>query len=123
MAYATVDDLRVIWPGLPVEQEARAAALLDDAAVRIDAYAPIGDTPTWHAWAARKTISREMVMYVMANDGAPGVTNESRTMGPFSQSFTFDRPGRTLMLTDEQKRILRPRTQRAFSIDMYPVAE
>ena len=123
MAYATVDDLRVIWPGLPAEQEARAAALLDDAAVRIDAYAPIGGTPTWHDWAARKTISREMVMYVMANDGAPGVTNESRTMGPFSQSFTFDRPGRTLMLTDEQKRILRPRTQRAFSIDLYPQAE
>lgn len=121
MAYATVDDLRVIWPGLPAEQEVRAAALLDDAAVRIDAYKPPADPITDKA--ARKTISREMVMYVMANDGAPGVTNESRTMGPFSQSFTFDRPGRTLMLTDEQKRMLRPRTQRAFSIDMYPVAK
>lgn len=118
MAYAMVADLRMIWPGLPVDQESRAAALLEDAAVRIDAYAPMPDPVTPAALAVRLTVSREMVMYVMANDGAPGVTQESRTMGPFSQSFTFDRPGRTLMLTDEQKAMLRPRHQVAFSAPM-----
>ena len=121
MAYATVDDLRAIWPGLSSEQEERAEALLEDAAVRIDAYRAPSD-PLTDA-AVRKTISREMVMYVMANDGAPGVTNESRTMGPFSQSFTFDRPGRTLMLTDEQKAMLRPRTQEAFTVPMASPAD
>lgn len=118
MAYATVDDLKAIWPGLPSEQEARAGALLEDAAVRIDAYAPLPAPMTLGQLAVRKTVSREMVMYVMANDGAPGVTQESRTMGPFSQSYTFDKPGRTLMLTDEQKRMLRPNVQEAFTVPM-----
>lgn len=130
MSYATIEDLLAIWPGLPRDQGARAQALLDDAAVRIDAYAPPPAPPrtlTPAQLAARLTVSREMVMYVMANDGTPGVTNEAktRTMGPFSEtsSVTFDAPGRTIMLTADHKRMLLPRRSRAFSISLYPTAE
>jgi hypothetical protein len=129
-AYATLADLKAIWPGFPSGQEATAVALLQDAAVRIDAYAPPPALPavlTASQLAVRRTVSREMVKFVMASDqanaGGLDVTNKSRTMGPFSESWTFDRPGRTLMLTDEHKRMLLPRVQEAFTVGFEPRAD
>lgn len=127
--YATVTDLQDIWPGFPAGQEQTALALLQDAAVRIDAYAPPPLPPAHlsdRELATRRTVSREMVKFVMASDQAsasgPDVTTKSRTMGPFSESWTYDRPGRTLMLTDEHKRMLRPRVQEAFTVGFTPSA-
>lgn len=127
--YATVTDLREIWPGFPDGQEQTAFALLQDAAVRIDAYAPPPLPPaqlTPRELATRRTVSREMVKFVMASDQAsasgPDVTTKSRTMGPFSESWTYDRPGRTLMLNEEHKRMLRPRVQEAFTVAIVPAA-
>lgn len=128
-AYATVADLKAIWPGFPSGQEGTATALLQDAAVRIDAYAPPPDPPavlTPAQLATRRTVSREMVKFVMSSDQAsasgPDVTTKSRTMGPFSESWTYDRPGRTLLLTEEHKRMLRPRVQEAFTVGFTPAA-
>ncbi|PPG34520.1 Gp19/Gp15/Gp42 family protein [Rathayibacter sp. AY2B9] len=119
MVYATAEDVQAIWPGFPAGQEARAAALLEDAAVRIDAYAPPVAPLTPADAAVRRTVSREMVVYVMMTDAnVDPVTQKSRSMGPFSESWSFDRPGRTLMLTDEHKRMLRPRVQEAFTVSM-----
>jgi len=127
-AYATIADLKAIWPGFPAGQEGTAAALLQDAAVRIDAYAPPPAPPvelTASQLATRKTVAREMVKWVMTSDqaaaGAPDVTAKTRSMGPFSESWTYDRPGRTLMLTEEHKRMLRPRVQEAFTVAAVPV--
>ncbi|WP_020097389.1 hypothetical protein [Microbacterium sp. 11MF] len=124
-AYATIADLKAIWPGLPSGRETEARELLIDAAVRIDAYAPPSDPPTAPQLRTRKTVSREMVKWVMTSDqgavvGGADVTQKSRSMGPFSESWTFDRPGRTLLLTEEHKRMLRGRRQRPFSIDLAP---
>lgn len=113
MAYATITDLQARWPGLPDSAHDRAAALLDDAAVRIDTYArpaaPLADQ------AVRKVVSLEMVLYVMANEtdteGGPPLV--SRSMGPFSQTFDVPKQGRTLMLTAEHKAMLRSPRQRA----------
>lgn len=124
-AYATVADVKAIWPGFPAGQEATAVALLQDAAVRIDAYAPPPEAPSVHELAARRTVSREMVKYVMASEpnvAGPDVASRSRTMGPFSESLTFDRPGRTLMLTEEHKKMLRPSVQEAFTVAFAPPA-
>lgn len=119
MVYATAEDVNAIWPGFPAGQEPRALALLEDAAVRIDAYAPPTESLTESELAVRKTVSREMVVYVMMTDAnVDPVTQKSRTMGPFSESWSFDRPGRTLMLTDEHKRMLRPRVQQAFTVGL-----
>ncbi|PPI08229.1 Gp19/Gp15/Gp42 family protein [Rathayibacter sp. AY1B8] len=126
MTYATAEDVKAIWPGFPAGQETRAAALLEDAAVRIDAYAPPPLAPievSAAELAVRKTVSREMVVFVMmADSNVDPVTQKSRTMGPFSESWSYDRPGRTLMLTEEHKRMLRPRTQQAFTVPLvsYP---
>ncbi|GMA33638.1 hypothetical protein [Litorihabitans aurantiacus] len=135
--YATVEDLRDVWPALSSDaaQVTRAQALLRDATARIDAYGPAErlvptgpgvatSTRSEADLAIRRMICREMVLNVLANDGTPGVTNEtsSRSLGPFSESrtFTFDAPGRTLTLTREHKRLLRPRRQRAYSVSLYP---
>ena len=120
MAYATIDDLQARWPGLLEGSRPRAAALLDDAAVRIDAYAPPADPVVDEA--VRKVVSLEMVLYVMANEtdteGGPPLV--SRSMGPFSQTFDVPKQGRTLMLTAEHKAMLRSRRQTAFMVDLAP---
>jgi hypothetical protein len=112
MAYATIDDLRVRWPGLPDSAHERAAALLDDAAVRIDAYVPPSDSPS--GLAVRQVVSLEMVLYLLTNEGTPGGGPQlaSQSMGPFSRTFDVPKQGRTLLLTPEQKAMLRPQRQR-----------
>lgn len=124
-AYATLEDLKAIWPGLPTDQESRARALLQDAAVRIDAYAPLTSVESAEVArdiAIRRTVSREMVMFLMASDVTPGVPMETqRSMGPFSQSFDPPKSGRTLLLTTEHKAMLRTRHQVAFSVAMAPL--
>ncbi|MFC7430986.1 MULTISPECIES: hypothetical protein [unclassified Agrococcus] len=119
MVYATVEDLKAIWPAFPTGKEATAEALLDDAAVRIDAYAPPPGPLTVEQLAVRRTVSREMVKFVMANEPAhdPDVASMQRSMGPFSEGITY-RTERTLMLTDEHKGMLRSRAQIAFTVPM-----
>jgi hypothetical protein len=124
MAYALVSDLRRRWPGLPdtPEAEARAAALLDDAAVDLDAEKP----PELNAdgvvtdLAARRKISCAMVERAMKPDDTsqPGVTQQATTMGPFSKSFTFANPTGDLYLTKQERRLLGVLKQRAASIDL-----
>lgn len=109
---------------MPTALDAQAAALLSDASVRIDAYAPLPPDPydpTAAQLRARQTVACEMVLYVLqANSAAqaPGVTQSSRTMGPFSESWTFESGAKTLYLTADMKALLRPRSQRAFEVNL-----
>ena len=122
MPYANVDDLRVRWPAMPAELDAQAVALLADAAVRIDAYAPIFDSPTAAQFAARETVSCEMVLYVLRSESSlaagPGVTQATRTMGPFSQALSFESGAKTLYLTADMKALLRSKRQRAANVNL-----
>lgn len=122
MSYATVEDLRVRWPAMPADLDGQAAALLADAAVRIDAYAPPSDAPTPGQAAARKTVSCEMVLYVLRSESSlaagPGVTQATRTMGPFSQALSFELGAKTLYLTPDMKALLRSKQQRAANINL-----
>lgn len=129
MAYADVDDLRLRWPGLPdtEEAEARAGALLSDAAAVLDAdKAPVLDeNDVVTDLAVRRLISCAMVERAMKSDGASqaGVTQESKTMGPFSRSFTFANPTGDLYLTKQERRLLGVLKQRAASIDLLACPE
>ena len=125
MAYATVADLQARWPAMPVSLNAQAGVLLDDAAVRIDAYAPLPPDPYGLSpaeLAVRQMVSCEMVLYLLRAEStttqAPGVTQSSRTMGPFSESWSYESGAKTLYLTADMKALLRPRRQQAFSVDL-----
>lgn len=121
MAYATVEQLLLRWPGLPEASRPRAETLLEDAAVHLDAEKPpvVAEGGTVTDLPARRLVSCAMVERAMKADGqAAGVSQMSRTMGPFAQSATFANPTGDLYLTKAERRLLGIGKQRAFSIDL-----
>lgn len=117
MAYATTDDLAARWRPLSTAEAARAAALLDDAAVIIDAECPPADPPA--DLDARRIVSCAMVKRAMvAGPDVEGVGSVQQTAGPFSQSTSYSNPAGNLYVTKADRRLLGCSRQRAASIDM-----
>lgn len=117
-AYASVDELESRWRTLSDAEKERASVLLDDAAVRIDIYAPLGETPTEQAVAIRKIVSCNMVQRSMAAGEGPGVTQGSETAGPFSASWTFANPTGDMYLSRSDRALLGGGRARAGSVSM-----
>lgn len=121
MVYATVDDLAARWRPLTPEESERAAVLLDDAAVRLDAACPPSDSPTAQELSARKIVSCEMVKRAMAASGAAegiGVTSVQMGAGPYQQTTQFANPTGDLYLTKGDRSLLGCGKSQAFTVPM-----
>ena len=107
MAYATYSDLEAIWRPLSVDEQEQATALLDYAAVIIDAYATIDATDEEQLTRA-KYVSCSMVRRAMmaSESDMIGISQASATMGPFNQQATFSNPTGDLYLTGTEKGML-----------------
>lgn len=119
--YATVNDLEARWRSLTPDESARAAVLLEDAAVRLDAACPPSDPPTAQELAARLIVSCEMVKRAMASGtgaGAVGVTSIQQGAGPYQETTQFANPTGDLYLTKGDRKLLGCGTQSAFTVSM-----
>ena len=107
MAYATYSDLEAIWRPLSADEQEQATALLDYAAVIIDAYATIDATDEEQLTRA-KYVSCSMVRRAMqaSESDMIGISQASATMGPFNQQATFSNPTGDLYLTGTEKGML-----------------
>lgn len=107
MAYATVADLEAVWRTLDADEQTQATALLDYAAVVIDAFADI-DTDDESQVERAKYVSCSMVRRAMqaGESDMLGISQASATMGPFNQQATFANPTGELYLTGTEKSIL-----------------
>lgn len=107
MAYATYSDLEAIWRPLSADEQEQATALLDYAAVIIDAYATI-DATDEDALKRAKYVSCSMVRRSMqaSESDMIGISQASATMGPFNQQATFANPTGDLYLSGTEKGIL-----------------
>lgn len=115
MAYATVDDLVVRWRPLTIPERARAATLLEDAAVRIDAVKPLPDPPS--DIEARKIVSCEMVKRAMLTPvDLPAATQTQQTAGIFQQGITYANPAGDLYLTKADRSLLGISRMRASTV-------
>lgn len=126
MAYATVADLESRWRTLSSDEKTRAAVLIDDAAVRLDAMCAPSEPITGQEAAARKIVSCEMVKRAMATPGGIdniGVTQFSETTGPFTDQRTFANPTGDLYLTKADKALLGCGRQVAFTVPMTGVTD
>lgn len=88
MAYATIEDLQArIIRTLTEDEQSVASALLEDAAIRIDA------TGTTAGDDAKRVVSCRMVIRALGDDsgyGVPvGATQGSMAAGGYSQSWTM----------------------------------
>lgn len=117
-AYATVTELESRWRTLTDAEIVRATALLEDAATRIDIYAPLGEIPTEQDIAIRKIVSCNMVQRSMAAGEGPGLTQGSETAGPFSASWTFANPTGDMYLSRSDRALLGGGRARAGSVSM-----
>ena len=122
MAYAEVSDLEARWRPLTPDEHGRAAVLLDDAAVRLDAACEPSDPPTVQELAARKIVSCEMVKRAMAaasaGDSGVGVTSIQMGAGPYQQTTQFANPTGDLYLTKSDRKLLGCGSQQAFTVSM-----
>lgn len=121
MVYAEVTDLEARWRPLTADESVRAAVLLEDAAVRLDAACPPSDPPTAQELAARKIVSCEMVKRSMAagtGAGAVGVTSVQQGAGPYQETTQFANPTGDLYLTKGDRKLLGCGAQEAFTVPM-----
>lgn len=121
MVYAEVDDLEARWRPLNADERARAAVLLEDAAVRLDSECLPSDPPTSQELAARKIVSCEMVKRAMASGAAGagvGVTSIQQGAGPYQETLQFANPTGDLYLTKADRKLLRCGAQEAFTVPM-----
>lgn len=107
MAYATYTDLEAIWRPLSADEQEQATALLDYAAVIIDAYATVDATDEEQLTRA-KYVSCSMVRRAMmaSESDMIGISQASATMGPFNQQATYQNPTGDLYLTGTEKGML-----------------
>lgn len=107
MAYATYAELEARWRPLTEQERTRATALLDSAAVYLDALVEVDPKDERQA-AALKEVSLSMVQRAMvaSESDAFGVEKQTISADIYSQSTTFSNPGGDLYLTQLEKRIL-----------------
>lgn len=96
-AFATAQDLADRWHALTTDEQAKATALLDDAADLIRT-----TCPKWRdaAEPTLKRVSCAAVKRAMLNgDDAAGVTQHTETAGAYTESFSYSNPAGDLYLT------------------------
>lgn len=120
--YAEVTDLESRWRTLTPDESARAAVLLADAAVRIDASCPPSDPPTDQELNARMIVSCEMVKRAMASSAGGvsgvGVTSIQQGAGPYQETVQFSNPTGDLYLSKSDRKLLGCGAQVAFTVPM-----
>ena len=107
MPFATYEDIEERWRSLTVDEQTKATALLDDAAVVLSGLVNVDSEDAEQA-AKLNVVSVNMVIRSMvagASD-AFGVDELSATMGPFGRTAHFANPNGDLYLTKLEKRLL-----------------
>ena len=106
MAYADVSDLEARWRTLTEDEQARAAVLLDDASAMLAA-AVMVDESDMQQDTLLKIVCCNMVQRSMSTgDDMFGVSQQSITAGPYTQSFNYSNPSGDLYITKSEKRML-----------------
>lgn len=105
MAYATLEDLEARRGVLDLDEREKAAALLDDAAVILDALVVIDGTEEQETLL--NLVSCNMVIRALSiTPDAYGVSSLSTTAGVYSESLQYSNPSGDMYLTKLEKRLL-----------------
>lgn len=127
--FATIEDLRKHWPGLPEELEDVAETKLDEGSIIIRGLYPDVDSRLVSGALKVETVRLVLCQMVatlikreLEDDGdtvSDGVTQQSFTAGPYSQSVSFRVREAELFLTRLHKLLLGgggSRNRKAFMI-------
>lgn len=107
MAYADVSDLEARWRELNEAEEARAEVLLADASAVLDSLVDVDETDTEQLEICKIVVCAMVQRAMVAGEAdAYGVTQQSMTAGPYTQSWTYSNPNANLYLTKAEKKML-----------------
>lgn len=116
MAFATPEDLASRWRALSPSETERAEALLDDAAIYLQAEfvrcSKEIDPEDEFLASALKIVSCSMVKRVMASSGTTALgidgdfTQLSKTAGSFTEQYTFANPSGDMYITAREYKLL-----------------
>lgn len=106
MAYASVDELAERWRDLSESERKKAAVLLEDAAVFLDA-----ELERCHLSSEGRTdklryVSCQMVIRAMQLADYGDASSISRTAGSFTEQIALANPGNALYLKSDERRLL-----------------
>lgn len=105
MAYATLEDIEARRGVLDPDEREKAAALLDDAAVILDALVIINGSEEQETLL--NLVSCNMVIRALSTTpDAYGVSSLSTTAGVYSESLQYSNPSGDMYLTKLEKRLL-----------------
>lgn len=107
MAYADVSDLEARWRDLDEAEKQRAAVLLDDASAVLDSLVDV-DEGDAKQLEVLKVVCCNMVQRAMVAGEADayGITQQSMTAGPYTQSWTYSNPSGDFYLTKMERQML-----------------
>lgn len=130
-AFATVDDLTILWRAMTADEQERAAALLElvSASLRMEATKVgkdldfmIADNDNLAQVAKSVTVDVVARTLMTSTDQEP-MTQLSQTAGPYSASGTFLVPGGGLFIKRSELARLGLRRQRYGAMDIYGTSQ
>lgn len=130
-AFATVDDLTILWRPMTAEEQGRAADLLDivSDSLRVEADkvgkdldAMLTDNPNLAAVAKSVTVDVVARTLMTSTDQEP-MSQFTQTAGPFSATGTFLVPGGGLFIKRSELARLGLRRQKIGAVDIYGISQ
>lgn len=129
-AFATLDDVTVLWRAMSAEEQSRASALLEivSASLRAEADkvgkdldAMVAEDQNLAAVARSVTVDVVARTLMTATDQEP-MTQFTQTAGPYSASGTYLVPGGGLFIKRSELARLGLRRQRMGAVDIYGIS-
>lgn len=129
-AFATLDDMTVLWRAMSAEEQSRASALLEivSASLRAEADkvgkdldAMVAENQNLAAVARSVTVDVVARTLMTATDQEP-MTQFTQTAGPYSASGTYLVPGGGLFIKRSELARLGLRRQRMGAVDIYGIS-
>lgn len=129
-AFATLDDMTVLWRAMSAEEQSRASALLEivSASLRAEADkvgkdldAMVAENQNLAAVARSVTVDVVARALMTATDQEP-MTQFTQTAGPYSASGTYLVPGGGLFIKRSELARLGLRRQRMGAVDIYGIS-
>lgn len=128
-AFATIDDMTLLWRKMTTEEQARAAALLETVSdsLRIEADKVGKDLDSMvrssiHFKAVARSVTVDVVARtLMTSTDQEPLSQFSQTAGPFTASGTFLVPGGGLFIKRSELARLGLRRQKIGALDLYGI--
>lgn len=102
--YAVVDDIEARWRTLSDAERAKARVLIEDVTAQLFSMGAEDDGTAERARSIKAVICKVVIRAMLPEQGIPGATQYSQTVGAVTESFQLANPNGDMYLTRQEKR-------------------